>query len=164
MDVTAGYAGSVHDARMLRISSFFHNAQNGNVLDAPVENVNGTNVGPLTVDDGAYPLLPWLMKPYPHINALNRSQHRYNQQLSKARVAIEQAFGILKSRFRCSRMQLMEDISRVPQTIIAQLLHNICVMMNDEIDNEVEQENNDDDNNNPQGAMQIKEAMRQLFV
>ena len=76
LDVTAGYARSMHDARMLRVSSFFHKAQNRNVLDAPVENVYGTNVDPLIVGDGAYPLLPWLMKPYPHINTLNRSQRR----------------------------------------------------------------------------------------
>ena len=69
------------------------------MLDAPVENVNGTNVGPLIVVDGAYPLLPWLTNPYPHLNTLNRSQRRYNEQLSRAGVAIEQAFGILKVDF-----------------------------------------------------------------
>ena len=79
LDVTVGYAGSMHDARMLLVSSFFHKAQNGNVLNAPVENVTGTNVGPLIFGDGAYPLLPWLMKPYPHISALCHSQCRYNK-------------------------------------------------------------------------------------
>ena len=54
----------MHDARMLRISSFFHKAKDGNVLDAQVRNVYRTNVGTLIVGDGAYPLLTLLMKPY----------------------------------------------------------------------------------------------------
>ena len=41
-------------------------------------------------------------------------------------------------------------------------------MVNDQIDNEIEPENDDDDDNNPPvpivGAMQIREAIRQLFV
>ena len=40
-------------------------------------------------------------------------------------------------------------------------------MMNDQIDNEVEPENHEDDNNPPisvAGAMQIRQAIRQLFV
>ena len=68
-------------------------------------------------------------------------------------------------------MQLIEDISRVPQTIIACcILHNICIMMNDQakVDNETEPENDEDDDNNPPilvaGAVQIIEAIRQLFV
>ena len=64
-------------------------------------------------------------------------------------------------------MQLMEDISRVPRTINAYcILHNICIMINDQIDNEVEPEDDDDDDNPPTpvtGVMQIRESIRQLL-
>ena len=44
----------------------------------------------------------------------------------------------------------MENISRVLRTIIAYcILHNICIVINDQIDIEVELEDDDDDDNPP---------------
>ena len=48
------------------MSSIFDRAEASDIVSSPVENINGTNVRPLILGDGAYPLKSWLIKPYPH--------------------------------------------------------------------------------------------------
>ncbi|XP_074924345.1 uncharacterized protein LOC142047138 [Chelonoidis abingdonii] len=45
----------------------------------------------------AYPLMPWLMKPY--TGSLDSSQKLFNYRLSKCRMVIEYAYGCLKGRW-----------------------------------------------------------------
>ena len=60
-DIATGFPGSFHDSRVLRLSSIFDRAEASDVLSSPVENINGTNVRPLILGDGAYPLKSWLI-------------------------------------------------------------------------------------------------------
>ena len=46
------------------------------------------------------------MKPYPETAAITASQRVFNKALSRAEVVIEQAFGMLKGRWRCLLMNL----------------------------------------------------------
>ena len=61
---TVGYPGSIHDARVLRLSGLYDLVQNEQILSGPTCNINGTEIGPLLAGDPAYPLTKWLMKPY----------------------------------------------------------------------------------------------------
>ncbi|KAL1465997.1 hypothetical protein MTO96_026945 [Rhipicephalus appendiculatus] len=76
----------------------------------------------------AYPLLPWLMTPYK--NCQQRFpvwKKRYNKNHSKERVAIENAFGLLKQRFR--RLYFVDacSIKQCCLTVIAaRVLHDLC--------------------------------------
>ena len=63
LDVATGFPGSIHDARVLRMSGFFGRAQRGEILRGPVRHIDGIPVGPLIAADSAYPGLPWLVKP-----------------------------------------------------------------------------------------------------
>lgn len=74
LDTAICYPGSMHDARVLRQSNIFRKAQNGDIFTEPFVTVSGVNVRPLLFGDGAYPFLPWLLKPYPINAILNRSQ------------------------------------------------------------------------------------------
>ncbi|KAL1418795.1 hypothetical protein MTO96_025680 [Rhipicephalus appendiculatus] len=120
IDVLIGFPGSMHDARVLREGPFFANASN-------------KCSGGYLLGDSAYPLLPWLMTPYK--NSQQRfpvGKKRYNKHQSQQRDAIENAFGLLKQRFR--RLYFV-DANSIKQCCLivmaACVLHNLC---NDERD------------------------------
>ena len=56
MHATVGYPGSIHDARVLRLSGLYELAENEQILSGPTRNINGTEIRPLLAGDSAYPL------------------------------------------------------------------------------------------------------------
>ena len=137
LDTAIGYPGSMHDARVFRSTEIFMKAQNDEILIEPLAAINGTQVRPLVLGDGAYPLLPWLMKPYPNAAILNRSQRRFNRTLSSARSTVERAFGILKARWRILLKKLDNRFENIPEVILACcILHNLCQQAGEEFDDE----------------------------
>ena len=64
LDVSTGYPGSIHDARVMRNSSLFRKANRGDILSHPTKLVGQNIVRPLILGDGAYPLCDWLVKPF----------------------------------------------------------------------------------------------------
>ena len=60
---TVGYPGSIHDARVLRLSGLYHMAQNEQIVSGLTRDINGVEIGPLLAGDSACPLTSWLMKP-----------------------------------------------------------------------------------------------------
>lgn len=130
LHVSTGYAGSIHDARVLRMSSLLPVIENSDILHSPTR--QRTQVKPLIVADPAYKLTTWSMKPFPQTRALTDSQRDFDKSLSSARVVVEQAFGLLKGRWRCLLNKLDESVEKVSSTIIACcILHNICLEVND---------------------------------
>jgi len=72
--VSTGYAGSIHDARVLRMSSLINKVENGRILVSPVLLTgHGDDIKPLLVADPAYKLNNWCMKPYPVTAAITAS-------------------------------------------------------------------------------------------
>lgn len=55
----------MHDAHVLWGSAIFTRAEQGEILTAATVIVGGSEITPYLVGDSAYPLNPWLMKPYP---------------------------------------------------------------------------------------------------
>jgi len=166
LSVSTGYPGSLHDARVLRLSQIFHAAENDLILTEPTVDVNGTIVRPLIVGDSAYPLKPWLLCPFKDNGALNREQKKFNEELSKARIVSEHAYGLTKGRWRVLQKRLDEDSDRIPDTIIACcILHNICTIRGDRYeidddDDDDDDDDSDDDNGIPsRGAQGIRRAV-----
>lgn len=89
--VYADRAGSVHDARVLRVSSLGHDLVSDTFLDDGKYHLLG---------DSAYPLLPTLLVPYRDNGHLTQEQRRFNTIHSSARSIVERAFGRLKGKFR----------------------------------------------------------------
>ncbi|XP_040159184.1 putative nuclease HARBI1 [Anopheles arabiensis] len=82
--------------------------------------------------DSAYPAKPWLIKPY--INAApNSPETNFNQRHAQARAVIENAFGVLKGKFRCllGERLLRYSPSKCVRIInVSCALHNLCIMNN----------------------------------
>lgn len=109
IDVSTEWPRSIHDARVLRLSSLYRLAENNSILTEPVRCINGVSVRLLLIGDSANPLLPWLVGPYPHSRQLNRDQSKHNNVLNKSTVIVERAFGKLKCRWRYLLKPLKEN-------------------------------------------------------
>ena len=96
-DVTTGYPGSVHDARVLRSSALFQQAEAQIILSTPLKDVDNVKISPLLLIVHTL----WQVKPYKQNIMLNHSLKKFNKALPSARVTIECAFGVLKGRWRC---------------------------------------------------------------
>ena len=59
------------------------------------------------VGDEAFPLKPYLLRPYPGRDRLSREQSIYNYRLSRARRMIENTFGILANQWRIYRKSII---------------------------------------------------------
>lgn len=98
--VSVGHPGSWHDSRAFRLSEV------GRLLKEDPHSL--VPEGMHIIGDSAYPLSLQLMKPYRDNGHLTVRQRRFNRKLNSARVVIEHAFGILKSKFRRLKMSAHE--------------------------------------------------------
>uniref|UniRef100_A0A8C1S5R1 DDE Tnp4 domain-containing protein n=1 Tax=Cyprinus carpio TaxID=7962 RepID=A0A8C1S5R1_CYPCA len=89
-NVFTGLPGSLHDARVLRLSTLWELASRGNHIPANTRNIGGVT-----------PVQNWLLKPFIDTGHLTAEQQVYNMKICRARVVVENAFGRLKGRWRC---------------------------------------------------------------
>ncbi|CAK1590979.1 unnamed protein product [Parnassius mnemosyne] len=77
------------------------------------------------VGDDAFPLATYLMKPYSRHEGLEHKQKIFNYRLSRARRIVENAFGIMASRFRVYRKPISVSLDKTDSIIKATCaLHN----------------------------------------
>uniref|UniRef100_A0A8C4S229 Putative nuclease HARBI1 n=1 Tax=Erpetoichthys calabaricus TaxID=27687 RepID=A0A8C4S229_ERPCA len=113
------WPGSVHDARILRESALYRKLQSNRP--------NGIILG-----DSAYPLLPWLMTPFPVANT--PEQAGFNSAHCKTRCAIERLNGVLKRRFACLNYLRVEPKVACNIILACIVLHNIATRRNVPLD------------------------------
>ncbi|XP_036151281.1 protein ALP1-like isoform X2 [Monomorium pharaonis] len=113
IDVFIGYPGSVHDVRVFRNSSLYHD----------LRELCSDNY--YLLGDSAYPCLRGLMVPYRDNGHSTCGQRIFNRKLSSCRVTIKNAFGCLKQRFRQLYHLKLRDITR-----IVCVIHACCVLHN----------------------------------
>ncbi|XP_066984765.1 uncharacterized protein [Macrobrachium rosenbergii] len=85
-----GHNGRANDSAVFR-DSVLNSAIQKNLLHWPENSV--------IIGDDAFPLRPNLLKPFSIVN-LSLKQRIFNDRISRARRVVENAFGILASRFR----------------------------------------------------------------
>ena len=127
IDVYVGWPGRVHDARVFANSSLYQRGQSNTLFPNCKESIAGKEVSLVLLGDPAYPLLPWLMKPFPNNGRLSREQKTFNYSPSKARVVVEHCYGRLKGRWRCLLKRLDVDVSDSPTLITACCVLHIFV-------------------------------------
>lgn len=109
------------------MSSLTTAIENGDILHSPKCQIGGTEVKLLVVADPAYKLTTWCMEPFPQTKAMTDSQRDFNKPLSSARVVIEQAFGLLKGRWRC----LLDKLDELVETVSVLYNHNLLYFTQD---------------------------------
>jgi len=128
-------AGSVHDARVLRVCSLAEKLEAGRLCSAD----SGGQYHLL--GDSAYPLLPSLLVPYRDNGHLSPVQQRFNLVHSSARSVVERAFGRLKGMFRRLRgIESTKPVNAVHVIESAFVLHNFILHNEQDIDNESDDE------------------------
>lgn len=137
LDIYAGWPGKVHDARVFSNSALYAKGRDGKLFPDWSERMGNCNVPLVILGDPAYPLLPWLMKPYTENEHTPQSKKLFNYRQSRARMVVENAYGRLKGRWRCLLKRLdfrLENVVAVIATCV--VLHNLCEKYGDHCDDE----------------------------
>ena len=120
-------SGNFHDAIIFQSTQLYSDIKELNIIPQISKDFNGVQVPPVVLGDSAFPLLPWLMKPYTNA-APTLKQYYFNYRLSRARMVTEGAFGWLKGRWR---ILLRKCESKTSELTVAALMcmvrHNICI-------------------------------------
>ena len=127
--VDIGAIGSESDAGIFAQTRLRNLIEQQAVNFPPPEPLSGDDDGePLDyffVGDDAFPLRPYLMKPYP-ARALNNQERIFNYRLSRARRTVENAFGILANRFRVFHTSICLNHDNLEAIVMgACVLHNM---------------------------------------
>ncbi len=129
----------MHDARVFANSSIYMKGENGDLIsENKTKNMYDVDIPLVLLGDAAYPLLPWLMKPYSDNGRLSKEKLHFNYRLSRARMVIENAFGRLKGRWRCLLKQNEASLDQMNAIIsTCCVLHNICKVHKEKFDDEL---------------------------
>ena len=151
---------------MLRLSGLFDLGENKQILTSPKKIVSGTEIPPLIIGDSAYPLLKWLLKPYPNRGHLTPDEREFNKKLIAARSVVERAFGMLKGRWRLLLKKVEQQTRTLSKTVLtAWVLHNICVDHGDLYDSRDSDSDDSDSDSDYEGPLQgggteVREALK----
>jgi hypothetical protein len=129
LDFEMGWPGRTHDARAFDESQFSL-AMDDHLVSLKDE---GLTDSWYVLGDSAYSQTEWMMKPYPALDPEEEGEKlTYNIYHARARVAVENAFGRLKQRWRRLFNVDCDSIETVVEwTHACMLLHNFCEMNED---------------------------------
>ncbi|XP_006001092.1 uncharacterized protein LOC102354795 [Latimeria chalumnae] len=134
-DLNIGWPGKADCTYVLLNSELYGRAMKGTLFPSTVRNIGGVDVPIHLLGDLAYPMLPWLLKPFQENGQLTPEQEDFNCRFTSARTVVENAVGRLKGRWRCLLKRNNIDLSFLPTVINACCaLHNICELHGDPFD------------------------------
>lgn len=120
INVSCGWPGSFHDARVWKSSKIYQKLSQ----DA----ANWMPHGTVLLGDSAYPVAKFLMVPFRDNGHLTNQQKRFNIKLSSTRVIVEHAIGRLKGLFRRLKFLNTVKLEYCKYFIIAScILNNISI-------------------------------------
>jgi hypothetical protein len=155
IDIFVGYPGSTHDSRIFRNSPLNHTLSSSSSIIPSNAYILG---------DAGYPCQNWLITPYRDNGRLTQKQTYFNVKHSQTRISVEQAFGKLKSRFRCLINPIATSLEiAILITTVSCILHNICEERQEDIlddDEYFDDQNNFQTLSNHSNTYEITNAVR----
>lgn len=125
-----GTNGRISDGGVLQNTKFFEKLQN-NSLKLPTSEPlkNRCRCLPYVfVADDAFPLRVDMLKPFRQADLDSRDRKIFNYRLSRARRIVENAFGILSSRFRIYHTAINVEPENIEKIVMATcVLHNFLI-------------------------------------
>lgn len=130
--VDIGAYGSQSDGGVFADSSFGRKVLTGAINFPPPSRLPNSNYicNHYMVGDSAFPLKPYLMRPYPG-KLLTIEKHNFNKRLSRARRVIENAFGILVAKWRILSTTLNMLPTNADKIVKASVVLHNFVKLND---------------------------------
>ena len=122
-----GQPGRQSDGGIWEDSTFGRALQHGGINLPEDRNLpGGSDPMPFVfVGDEAFPLKPYLMRPWPGRMLTDETRKIYNYRLSRARRVIENTFGILSARWRLLHTKMIADNEKAVSLVRAMcVLHN----------------------------------------
>jgi len=124
--VHCGTNGRVSDAGIMKETDLYRSLENNELKIPPPQSPPQVEykLPFVFIGDAAFPLMENLMKPYGKHNS-GHDEHIFNYRLSRARRVVENAFGILATRFRVFLQPLNVSLENVDAVVMAScVLHN----------------------------------------
>jgi len=153
VDVFTGIPGKIHDSRVLKLSDI------NEELPGMCEQGKFFILG-----DAVYSIREWLITPFRDYGNVSDKQRKFNKRFCATRVLIENAFRLLKGRFRQLIEVDLHTVDKISKFIISCcVLHNLCIDNDDGFDFDIDivtEDNVDYYNNEDRGE---REAILQRF-
>ena len=129
--IDVGINGRISDGGVLQNTTFFERLENSALHIPSSESVTGSsrNLPYVFVADDAFPLRTDMIKPFRQADLISKDRKVLNYRVSRARRTVENAFGILASRFRIFYTHINlepENIDKVVKASCA--LHNFLIV------------------------------------
>uniref|UniRef100_A0A1A7W9J8 DDE Tnp4 domain-containing protein n=1 Tax=Iconisemion striatum TaxID=60296 RepID=A0A1A7W9J8_9TELE len=135
--IQVGDFGQTSDRGTYAASDLGRGMESGTLEVPPNTPLSGAahlgNVPFVMVGNGSFPLKTYLMRPYP-LHNLNHDKKIFNYRLSRARMVVENAFGILSSRWRIFLRKINLHPKHVDTLVMAAcILHNFLLVPSDNL-------------------------------
>ena len=128
---SCGFPGNSHDAIIFQSTDLWSKIKENEILPQTGKDVGGVLVPPLILDDSAFPLQSWLMKPFTN-GVPTPKQSYFNYRLSRARMVTERAYEQLKGRWRVLFRKSESSQEKMARTtLVCMVQHNICIDQGD---------------------------------
>ena len=128
--VDLGATRSSSDAQIFKHSDLRHKIEDGTFSFPESESLvgDGPKVNYFILRDDAFPLKLWLMKPYSR-RGMYLNHRVFNNRLSRGKRVVENAFGILTSRFRIFQRPMQQEPPMVARVVMTCLVLNNLLRM-----------------------------------
>ncbi|XP_045768204.1 putative nuclease HARBI1 [Maniola jurtina] len=128
MYVNVGSQGRISDGGVFKHCELYRKLEN-NQLNVPAPEILNipytTKVPYVILGDQAFALTKYMLTPFAGIHSKGSKERIFNYRLSRARRVVENAFGILASKFRVLRNAIMLNPTSAKKVVLAAVhLHN----------------------------------------